>query len=128
MVSLCDPKTSYEANRFAPHDWDHLESFFVWLTKTSFDQQPIVDLIRHIRSAYAKDRFFAYRSMHTLVVTINNPVEHNRDCLRIDYDAEQKTLHFAYFGSPFRSAEFERSYKPSQAVEKFDHFVRMIRW
>jgi hypothetical protein len=117
-MSLYDPKTDYKSSRFPPHDWNRLEGFFVELTDTSFDQQPIVDLIRHIRSAYAKDRLFAYQSMHTLVVTINNPIEHNRDCLRIDYDAEQKTLHFAYFGSPFRAVEFEKATnrpKPSKS-------------
>ncbi|MER9966817.1 hypothetical protein [Mesorhizobium sp. M0060] len=127
-MSLYDPKNTYTPSLTSPRPLGGIEAFYVSLTKDAFDQQPMVDLIRHIRSAYAANRFYAFTSMHTLVVSVNNPIEFNRDNLRIDYQASRDTWEFNYLSNPFKPAEFVRRYPAPLGIEKFDGFVKMIGW
>jgi hypothetical protein len=127
-MSRYDPKNTYTANLVPSQPWDSIEAFYVSLTNDAFDQQPMVDLIRHIRSAYAENRFHAFTSMHTLVVSINNPIEFNRDNLRIDYHHRDTIWELNYLSNPFKPAEFIRRYPAQLGVEKFDSFVKMIGW
>ncbi|PDQ17393.1 hypothetical protein CN311_30265 [Mesorhizobium sanjuanii] len=127
-MSLYDPKNTYTPSLAASQPWNDLEGFYVSLTKNAFHQQPMVDLIRHIRSAYAENRFHAFTSMHTLIVSINDPIEFNRENLRIDYNPHDASLNFNYLSKPFQPAEFVRRYPARLGIEKFDNFVKMIGW
>ncbi|ANT52570.1 hypothetical protein [Mesorhizobium amorphae] len=127
-MSHYDPRNTYTPSLTPPQPWAGIEAFYVSLTKDAFDQQPMVELIRHIRSAYAENRFHAFTSMHTLVVSVNNPIEFNRDNLRIDYHFSDANWEFNYLSNPFKPAEFIRRYSASLGIEKFDNFVKMIGW
>jgi hypothetical protein len=127
-MSLYDPKNTYTPSLIPSKPWDSIEAFYVSLTKDAFDQQPMVDLVRHIRSAYAANRLYAFTSMHTLIVSVNNPIEFNRDNLRIDYDSRDMTWEFNYLSNPFKPAEFVRRYPAELGIEKFDSLVKMIGW
>ncbi|TIN26988.1 MAG: hypothetical protein E5Y31_14905 [Mesorhizobium sp.] len=127
-MSLYDPKNSYTPDLVSSQPWDTIEAFYISLTNEAFDQQPMVELIRHIRSAYAENRFYAFTSMHTLIVGVNNPIEFNRDILRIDYHSSDGTWAFNYLSKPFKPAEFVRRYPAALGIEKFDSFVQMIGW
>ena len=76
-MSRFDPKNSYTPSTTLPKAWADIETFYVSLTEDAFDQQPMVDLIRHIRTAYAEGRLHAITSMHTLVVSVK-PAEFTR--------------------------------------------------
>jgi len=127
-MSLYDPKNSYTPNLVPPRPWDSIEAFYISLTNEAIDQQPMVDLIRHIRSAYGGNRFYALTSMHTLIISVNNPIEFNRDNLRIDYHSRDGTWEFIFLSKPFKPAEFARHYPAALGIEKFDSFVQMIGW
>ncbi|RVD61407.1 hypothetical protein EN828_16005 [Mesorhizobium sp. M2D.F.Ca.ET.185.01.1.1] len=127
-MSRFEPKNSYTPLTASPLPWPDIEAFYVSLTETAFDQQPIVDLIRHIRLAYAEGRIHATTSMHTLVVSVNNPIELNRENLRVDYHFGSREWAFGYFSKPFKPAEFVRRYPKPLGIEKFDSFVTMIGW
>ncbi|AZO46383.1 MAG: hypothetical protein EOS54_05465 [Mesorhizobium sp.] len=127
-MSGFDPKNGYTPITASPKPWADIEAFYASLIQESFDQQPLVDLIRHIRSAYAEGRFHAFTSMHTLVISVNNPIEFNRENLRVDYLPDRREWKFTYFSKPFKAAEFSRRYPAPLGIEKFDNFVRMIGW
>ncbi len=127
-MSPFDPKTSYTPLMAPASPWADIEAFYVSLTENAFDQQPMVDLIRHIRTAYADGRLHAFTSMHTLVVSVNNLIEFNRENLRIDYLHNGGNWEFNYFSKPFKPAEFSRRYQSSMGIEKFDSFIKMIGW
>jgi len=98
------------------------------LTVEAFDQQPMVNLVRHIRAKYTAGRLHAITSMHTLIVSVNNPIELNRENLRVDYRFGDREWEFNYFSKPFKPAEFSRRYPAPLGIEKFDSFVQMIGW
>ena len=127
-MSRFDPKNTYNADYCPPKPWADIEAFYISLTEEAVDQYPLVDLIRHIRSAYAEGRFHAFTSMHTLVVSVNNPIELNRENLRVDYRSDDREWEFNYFSKPFKPAEFIRRYPAPLGIEKFDNLVKMIGW
>lgn len=123
-----DPKNTYTPSTTPAKAWADIERLYVSLTEDAFDQQPMVDLVRHIRIAYAEGRLHAFTSMHTLVVSVNNPIEFNRENLRVDYLHNDGSWEFNYFSKPFKPAEFSRRYPAPLGIEKFDSFVQMIGW
>ncbi|MDX8534915.1 hypothetical protein RFM41_27555 [Mesorhizobium sp. VK25A] len=127
-MSRFDSKNSYTPLTAPPRPWAEIEAFYTSLTAAAFDQQSMVDLVRHIRSAYAEGRFHALTSMHTLVVSVNNPIELDRENLRMDYHFADREWEFDYRSKPFKPAEFTRRYPASSGIEKFDAFVKMIGW
>ena len=127
-MSRFDPKNGYTPLTAPSKPWAEIEKFYASLTEAAFDQQPMVGLVRHIRSVYAEGRFHALTSMHTLVISLNNPIELDRENLRVDYHSTQSEWEFDYRSKPFKPAEFVRRYPTSSGIEKFDAFVKMIGW
>ena len=123
-----DPRNSYTPLITSPRPSADIEEFYVLLTRDAFDQEPVVDLVRHIRTKYGEERFHALISMRTLIVSGNNPIEFDRETLRIDYHSRENEWQFSYVSKPFKLAEFTRRYAGPLGIEKFDNFVRMIRW
>ncbi|MGX9145240.1 hypothetical protein [Mesorhizobium sp. 128a] len=127
-MSRFDPKNSYTPSTTPLKTWADIEAFYVSLTREAFDQQPMVDLVRHIGAKYTEGRFHALTSMQTLVVSVNNPIELGRENLRVDYLHNDGSWEFNYFSKPFKPAEFTRRYAASLGNEKFDNFLEMIGW
>ena len=79
------------STRIDPRPWSAIEDHYVSLN-SSFDQQEMVELIQHIRSAYALNRLHAITSMHTLIISQSNPIFLNEDVLRVDFDYQDRNF------------------------------------
>lgn len=88
----------------------------------------MLQLVKHIISTKLSDRLFAYTSMHKLVVSIYKPIEWNREALHIEFDVLDNKWHFKYYSKPKEPVEFERNYAPEKGIEKFDAFIKLIKW
>lgn len=116
----------YQFYSNGPHSWEDIEKSFLH----GFGGSHIYmqDLVRHIRSSELANRLFAYKSMDKLVVSNDQRIDPFKDALHIRFDLASQQWHFSYFAVPFRPAEFERFYPPDTGIEKFNQFLKWIRW
>ena len=108
--------------------WDEIEKHYADLNENGWKQDELLKLIKHIKSSELCNRLFAYTSMDKLVISIYNPIEWNREALHIDFDSQNKNWNFNYFSKPNEKSEFEKKYKESIGIEKFDDFIGLIKW
>ena len=94
----------------------------------------MLELVQHIISSGASTRLFAYTSLDTLKVSNYEPLEAS-EILSIHFDRQNQLFCFDYFatanGSKLynqKQPEFHRKYPADAATEKFDQFLRWIRW
>lgn len=85
-------------------------------------------LVKHIRAKGLNTGLFAYTSRDTLMVSIYDPIELNREMLKLDFDEQRQLWRFEYVARPFEEAEFVREYEVELGCEKFDQFISMIGW
>ena len=52
----------------------------------------------------------------------------DREALHMRFDYHGQRWEFKYFAKPYQKPEFVRYYPAEAVVEKFEQFVRMIRW
>lgn len=105
--------------------WEYIQQRFA----TDFGGiQRMVDLVKHIQSSGASARLYAYSSMDSLVVSNDELIHPRKEALHIHFDRQSQQWHFRYFAVPFKDAEFERFYPPADGINKFDQFLRWIRW
>ena len=116
----------YQFHTNKPRPWEEIENHYriVW------DGQlyKMLELVQHIRSSGLAARLYACTSMHALIVTTNNPMDFHKDALHVNYDLNTNHFRFEYFSMPFQDAEFNRIYPSHLGIEKFDNFIKMIRW
>lgn len=109
-----------------PQSWEFIER--------RFDQDfggldtPMSGLIQHIRHSGLSVRLFAYSSMDKLVISNDELIDPYKEALHVHFDLFSERWHFCYFAVPFKPAEFERYYPAAIGIEKFDQFLKMIRW
>jgi len=120
------PKYKPQTSKVKP--WAAIEDFYVDLIANYGWEQYLLDLVRHIRSTRLSDRLYACTSLDRLIVSIYDPIEFNKEVLIIAYNRSKQKWHFTYRAQPFAPIEFEREYEPSKGIEKFDNFIKMIRW
>ncbi len=91
-------------------------------------------LVQHIISSGASARLFAYTSLDTLKVSNYEPLE-DSEILHIHFDRQKQLFCFDYFSSAGEGKlydkeqpEFHRHYPAEAGTEKFDQFLRWIRW
>jgi len=108
--------------------WDEIEHWYIELIEHGLTLEPMLDLVKHIRSSKLKIRLYAYTSMHKLVVSIYEQIEWNREALHIEFDLETRNRFFKYWSKPFAESEFERKYSEELGIEKFDQFINYIKW
>lgn len=118
----------YKPQLAQPTSWTGIEAFYRDLLANGWALMPMVDLIRHITGTKLHERLFAYTSLDMLVISIYNPIEFGRETLRIKFNPDLQQWHFSYSPKPFEPAEFERHYHPDKGIEKFDNFIRMMKW
>ncbi|MEP6901688.1 MAG: hypothetical protein ABJA66_08060 [Actinomycetota bacterium] len=107
--------------------WNEIEEHFTkWFDEVYTDN--IAKLAQHINSSELSERLFAYTSMDKLVVSIYNPIEWNREALHITFDQHIQNWTFEYYTKPFQKTEFIRHYPAEKGIEKFDKFIKMIKW
>lgn len=66
--------------------------------------------------------------MYKLVISNRDPLDYQRDSLHITFNLNTRKWNFEYKSMPFATPEFNREYEENQGIEKFDNFIKMIRW
>jgi len=114
-------------NRAAP--WPSIVAFYQDLTNCGWGHEMLA-LTQHIISSDAAERLYAYTSHATLKVSIYPSRGGHTEELIIDFDQQKKVFYFQYYARPMlhEQPEFYREYPPEVAAEKFDQFLRWIRW
>lgn len=109
-----------------PQAWEYIENRF----RTGFGgtHHKMLELVQHIRASGLATRLFGYTSMDKLVISIAEDIDPGKDALHIKYDLNANQWLFEYFATPFKQAEFVRTYPSEKGIEKFDNFLKMIRW
>lgn len=88
----------------------------------------LLELVRDIKNSDLSKRLFAYTSMDKLVIIIYDRIDPCVEALHISFDLESNKWHFEYYAHPFKDPEFVRSYPAEKGMEKFDKFVKMVKW
>ena len=55
-------------------------------------------------------------------------MERDRETLHVKYDNQLQQWLFKYYPKPFEPVEWEKQYPVDKGVEKFDNFIKMIKW
>lgn len=124
---------SMESN-YIPHSqsaksWEELSTYFSNLNDHGWGQEPMVDLINHIRNSnYASRIHGSVNMLSDLLVSIHNPMEINTETLRIQFDSRKGRWQFTYHSKPDEKVGFERKYDAELGIEKFDQFMEWIKW
>ncbi|GAB3859191.1 hypothetical protein GCM10028822_35350 [Hymenobacter terrigena] len=122
------------AMKTQPQDWAFIAACYQSLNKQGWRHERMLELVQHIISSGAASRLFAYTSLDTLNVSNYEPLE-DSEILRIHFDRQKQLFCFEYFASATGSKlydqvqpEFQRWYSSEIGIEKFDQFLRWIRW
>jgi hypothetical protein len=105
--------------------WDSIENRY---TDRGDKHTRLVELIRHIKDSGLSQRLFGFTSMDKLVVSIYDPLNYTKESLHITFDSVNRKWHFEYYAQPFADPEFVRIYDEEKGIEKFDNFIKMIKW
>lgn len=108
--------------------WNEIEAHYLNLNEHGWGHDKLLALVRHIKSTGLSNRLFAFTSLDKLVISIYEVIEWNRESLHIEFDRDAQKWSFKYFSKPFQDAEFIRQYDTDAGIEKFDHFVSLIKW
>jgi len=114
-------------NRAQP--WPSIVAFYQHLTSYGWGHEMLA-LTQHIVSSDAAQRLYAYTSHATLKVSIYPSKVGHKEELIIDFNQQKKVFCFQYYARPIlrEQPEFYREYPSEVAAEKFDQFLRWIRW
>ncbi|WP_426058657.1 hypothetical protein [Hymenobacter sp. B1770] len=109
--------------------WASIAAFYQDLTSYGWGHEMLA-LTQHIISSGAAERLFAYTSHATLKISIYASRVGSTEELTIDFDQKKKSFCFRYYARPiiYEQPEFYREYTPEIVAEKFDQFLRWIRW
>ncbi|MBX3241367.1 MAG: hypothetical protein KIT80_17790 [Chitinophagaceae bacterium] len=118
---------NYKPQTATVRPWDDIEEHFTKWFQGQY-QDNIATLVKHIKMSGLSQRLFGYTSMDKLVVGIYNPMEWNREALHIEFDVEGQKWFFKFYPKPNKPAEFERQYPADKGIEKFDNFIKMVKW
>gem|GEM_PF-984281 len=126
MIKDINTKRPYRFYSTQPQSWEFIERRFEQDFGGLYTRMGA--LIQHIRQVGLSDRLFAYSSMDKLVVSNDELIDPYKEALHVHFDLFSGKWHFSYFAVPFKPAEFERYYPAEVGIEKFDQFLKMIRW
>lgn len=110
------------------YSWDSIEEHYNNLNKLGWGHDKMITLIKHIKSTGLSSRLFASTSLDKLIIGIYDPMEWDREALHIEFDRQNACWHFKYYPKPDEKIEFERKYDSQLGIEKFDSFIKMIKW
>ena len=117
----------YQPKNCKVRSWDEIEaSFNSWFGEQHKDN--IAELVRHIKATGLAQRLFGTTSMNKLIIGIYDPIEWDRETLHVTFDTDQNKWHFVYHSLPTHPPQFVRTYPAEKGIEKFDSFLKMIRW
>lgn len=120
------PKSKYQSWNAPAQTWDYIENRYIedWKGK----HERLVELVRHIKNSNLKDRLFGSTSMDKLVISIYDPIDYRKEAMHITFDLQNRKWNFRYIAMPFQEPEFVRTYDEEMGIEKFDNFIKMIKW
>ncbi|NOT50971.1 MAG: hypothetical protein HOP10_06815 [Chitinophagaceae bacterium] len=118
----------YKAQTATVRPWAEIEQNYISLKNTDWQIDPLLQLVRHIIETNLCNRLFAFTSHDKLVVGIYDPMEWNREALHIEFDGQTQKWFFKYYPKPNEPIEFERKYTADKGIEKFDKFIKMMKW
>jgi hypothetical protein len=115
-----------------PKSWEYIAAFYQDLNNHGWGHERMLALVQYILSSGASQRLFAYTSLDKLIISNHEPLE-DSEILCVDFDRQKQLFHFEYFASSVSNygqeqPEFHRHYLPDVGIEKFDQFLRWIRW
>jgi hypothetical protein len=119
-------KTKYQPRKAKARAWDYIENRYIedWHGK----HKRLLELVQHIRNSDLSVRLFGSTSMDKLVISIYDPLDYRKESLHITFDLWNRKWHFEYIAMPFQEAEIVRTYDEEKGIEKFDNFIKMIKW
>ena len=119
-------KRKYQPWNAKAQSWDFIENRYTvdWQGKHT----NLLELVRHIQSSDLKDRLFGSTSMDRLVISTYDPIDYRKEALHITFDLLNREWHFEYIAMPFQEPEFVRTYGEEKGIEKFESFIKMIKW
>ena len=105
--------------------WDYIEH-----AASLGGEEKMVELIRHIKSSEISKRIHGTWDVVKLVLSVydNDPMQLYKEALHITFDSTTDSWIFEYYAVPYKKLEFEREYQADKGIEKFESFVKMIRW
>ena len=128
------PNRKHLATKTKPQDWAYIAAKYQDLNKHGWGHEKMLALIQHIISSGASNRLFAHTSLDTLKVSNYESLEES-ELLRIHFDRQKQLFCFDYSASGSGSKlyaqeqpEFQRQYLAEVGIDKFDQFLRWIRW
>lgn len=110
-----------KARPWSDIEHDYLENF-------GQRHKNLLELVRHILNSDLSKRLFAYTSIDKLVINIYDRIDPFVEALHISFDLESNKWHFEYYAHPLKEPEFARTYPAENGMEKFDKFVKMVKW
>jgi len=119
--------------RTKPQDWAYIADAYQSLNNYGWGHERMLELVQHIISSGASNRLFAFKSLDRLNVSNHEPLE-GSEILRIHFNRQTQLFCFDYFATSTgklydqEQPEFHREYKAEAGIEKFDQFLRWIRW
>jgi hypothetical protein len=123
---MIDTIRKYNPWNAKSQSWDFIENRYI--TDWSGKHIQLLELVRHIKTSDLANRLFGSTSMDKLVVSIFDPLDYRKESLHITFDLCSDKWHFEYHAMPFQDPEFVRTYAADKGFEKFDNFIKMIKW
>jgi len=120
--------TKYKPTRIKSRSWEDIESWYLELIEDGLNYEPLLDLVKHIKNTSLDKRLLAYTSMHKLVIGIYDEIEWDREALHIEFDIGTKKWFFKYRSKPNQPIAFDRIYNEDLGIEKFEQFIKYIKW
>ncbi|WP_375415897.1 hypothetical protein [uncultured Hymenobacter sp.] len=111
------------------YDWANIIAHYEDLTTYGWGHEMLA-LVQYIVSSGVSTRLFAYTSHATLKVSIYKSRRSRQEELHIDFDSQEQVFYFDYYATEqvHGQPEFHRKYPVEAGIEKFDQFLRWMRW
>ena len=109
--------------------WNDILDFYLRLANNhGWKLQPMIDLIHYIIRTELNERLYGYTRIDILIISIYNPIEHDRESLRLHYSGSMNEWTSVYCSKPFEKMTYVRKYRGEQGIEKFSTFINRIKW
>ncbi|MFL5789448.1 MAG: hypothetical protein ACJ748_15415 [Flavisolibacter sp.] len=105
-------------------NWDYIENDF---TKPEYYSN-ILRLIKFIKSSGLSNRVYGVKSLDKLILSKYNPIDVHKEALHINFDPITNKWHFQHYSAPLNDPDFDHKYELHKGIEKFQEFVKMIKW
>ncbi|MBT9394677.1 hypothetical protein KLP40_16010 [Hymenobacter sp. NST-14] len=108
--------------------WETIESHYAKGVSSGRKVEPLLKVVQLISASSLSTRLHAFTSLDRLIVSIYPDIIPDSEALHITFDHYGQRWEFKYFAKPHQEPEFVRYYPAEAVVEKFEQFIRMIRW